>query len=350
MFFSFFSIIYKLILNFIFMNRDKYYAIIYSALVGDSLGAHYEFLTSSEATNLLNNNIRKYGGLCLLPGGPFNILSGQITDDGEMLLCLLFSLTIEKKYNQKHSATAYILWFSSSPIDYGKTINNALNTRKRSETYVDMLRNSENLNKSSLSNGALMRIAPLGLFGATISEHKLHHIIKKECALTHPNKLVIEICYLYCLLIKYLLFGKDPQNIITILLQEAKHARSKIFLRDAQSVPEPTFVITPEGTELYINTDDQRYQGYIGVAFQNAVFEILHTTSYEQALINIIKRGGDTDTNCCIAGALYGAYYGMSGIKKEWIDSITNLNYMRYNKYKIFNPKKVKSYINKLIL
>ena len=36
----------------------------------------------------------------------------------------------------------------------------------------------------------------------------------------------------------------------------------------------------------------------------------------------MIERGGDTDTNGCIAAALLGAKYGASGIPQEWIDTV----------------------------
>ena len=49
-----------------------------------------------------------------------------------------------------------------------------------------------------------------------------------------------------------------------------------------------------------------------------APYELINGTSFYQSMINIIKRGGDTDTNACIAGALLGAYYGSKNIPERW--------------------------------
>lgn len=55
---------------------------------------------------------------------------------------------------------------------------------------------------------------------------------------------------------------------------------------------------------------------------QNAFYELLHAESYEQGLEDTILRGGDTDTNGCITGALLGARFGFSNIPQYWIDCV----------------------------
>lgn len=45
-----------------------------------------------------------------------------------------------------------------------------------------------------------------------------------------------------------------------------------------------------------------RMVGYLGMALQTAYYELLNGSSFEQSLVDIMERGGDTDTNGCIAG------------------------------------------------
>ena len=40
------------------------------------------------------------------------------------------------------------------------------------------------------------------------------------------------------------------------------------------------------------------------IALQNAFFELLHAASLEEAVVRTVRRGGDTDTNAAICGAL----------------------------------------------
>jgi ADP-ribosylglycohydrolase len=51
---------------------------------------------------------------------------------------------------------------------------------------------------------------------------------------------------------------------------------------------------------------------------------LLTTESFEEALIEVINLGGDTDTAGAILGALAGAYYGIGGIPWRWLDGLQN--------------------------
>ena len=53
-------------------------------------------------------------------------------------------------------------------------------------------------------------------------------------------------------------------------------------------------------------------QGWVLVAFGNAIYQLLHAPSPEEAIVDTVMRGGDTDTNAAICGALVGAVYGLS--------------------------------------
>ena len=54
------------------------------------------------------------------------------------------------------------------------------------------------------------------------------------------------------------------------------------------------------------------HQGLVTVALQNAFFQLRHAAP-EAALVDTVRRGGDTDTNAAIAGALLGAVHGVAG-------------------------------------
>lgn len=42
------------------------------------------------------------------------------------------------------------------------------------------------------------------------------------------------------------------------------------------------------------------------IAFQNAFFRLLHSSTLECGIVESVRAGGDTDTNAAIAGALLG--------------------------------------------
>ena len=51
---------------------------------------------------------------------------------------------------------------------------------------------------------------------------------------------------------------------------------------------------------------DAGSQGFVLIALQNAFFELLHAPDLQTGVVNTVRRGGDTDTNAAIAGALLG--------------------------------------------
>lgn len=322
---------------------------LYGLAVGDALGARYEFLRSEAAIDKIEEDMVD-GFLPILGGGPFNISKGQVTDDTEMMISLLNAIAKIKHYDPVIVAKNYIKWFDSNPPDIGRTIKRALCTRKRSQNAKDMMDNAKDLNMTSLSNGLLMRIAPIGVISAINHNINLKHIVKLEGSLTHPHHINVNCAYLYCLAIKMVIEGGNKKDVFFKLLDLAKQTpRLKIILTDAIAGPEPTYMIDDSHNEIYVLTDDKKYQGYLGVALQNTFFEFLHGTSYEKSMIDIIKRGGDTDTNCAIAGGLLGAFYGIEKIDDRWLTTIKKTEVRRYERHPYLSPKMIEKNIDKIL-
>jgi hypothetical protein len=58
-----------------------------------------------------------------------------------------------------------------------------------------------------------------------------------------------------------------------------------------------------------------------GVA-SDAFYQLLHAPTAEETIIDSVMRGGDTDTNAAIAGALVGAVYGINRHPIRWVDTV----------------------------
>ncbi len=66
-------------------------------------------------------------------------------------------------------------------------------------------------------------------------------------------------------------------------------------------------------------TDYVHQQGWVLIAFQNALYQLLHAPSLEDGVIDTIMRGENTDTNAAICGALLGAVCGREAIPTQWL-------------------------------
>ena len=71
-------------------------------------------------------------------------------------------------------------------------------------------------------------------------------------------------------------------------------------------------------------SDYVHQQGWVMIAFRNALWQLLNAPSFEEGVVDTVMRGGDTDTNAAICGALLGAVYGIDAIPTQWVDSILN--------------------------
>jgi ADP-ribosyl-[dinitrogen reductase] hydrolase len=63
---------------------------------------------------------------------------------------------------------------------------------------------------------------------------------------------------------------------------------------------------------------DKSQIGWVLIALRNAVYELLHAPSLEEGVVRTVRRGGDTDTNAAIAGALLGAVHGRASVPPQW--------------------------------
>jgi hypothetical protein len=48
------------------------------------------------------------------------------------------------------------------------------------------------------------------------------------------------------------------------------------------------------------------------------------TDSFEEAVVEVVNLGGDTDTAGAILGAMAGAHYGAEAIPERWLDGLQN--------------------------
>ena len=141
-----------------------------------------------------------------------------MTDDSEMAMCIMYGLT-DKECAQIPEEVAKVLNLDGITYYFGKwqwnaydidlTTSKALlaveDRNKKIHNYtVPVFRNVKTLNHFSQSNGGLMRITPLIVWGRNLSNQELYQAIKLETHLTHLREEVIESAYLYGFALRYL--------------------------------------------------------------------------------------------------------------------------------------------------
>ncbi len=277
-------------------------------IAGDSLGSLVEFQSAASIA-------RRYpGGPRLLSdGGTWDTIAGQPTDDSELALALARSLALAGNYDENAIARAYVDWYVSGPFDIGGTITAALQSAAANRDGRGVASAVRGVaNRDSQANGAMMRISPLGIFGVGLSRADLAASARADASLTHPHGICQDSNVAYTAAIAFAIqTGASPDKICDYALETSEKAsldQSVIeCLREAKSYPPANY---------------EQNQGWVLIALQNAFYQLVHAPSLEEGVVDTVRRGGDTDTNAAIAGALLGAAWGLETVPRQWIDCI----------------------------
>ena len=261
-------------------------------LAGDALGSLVEFQSPAEIRRQYPEGVRD-----LAAGGTWNTLAGQPTDDSEMALLLARMLIERGTYEAEAALEAYQFWLHSEPFDCGQTIATALRGQ---------------LNPSSQANGALMRISPLGIFGANEPLGQVGAWAREDAGLTHPHPVCLQANALFAMaLARAIDAGCGAEELYRDIREWA-----------ADPPVDPGLRETIDAAREEPPADYLRQQGWVRIAFGNALYQLLHAPTLEAGVIDTVQRGGDTDTNAAICGALLGAVHGWEAVPDRWRETV----------------------------
>ncbi|HOY59077.1 MAG TPA: inositol monophosphatase family protein [Verrucomicrobiota bacterium] len=278
-------------------------------LAGDSLGSLVEFQSASSIRAVYPEGVRD-----LADGGCWDLIAGQPTDDSELALMLARSLVREGRFDPDEVAAAYVTWLESHPFDIGSTTRQALAGGARAAGHgvnvAEACRAAAN--PSSQANGALMRVSPLSIYGWSMRPVEVDRLARADAALTHPHLVCQDASALFAAtLAQAIREGADAQATFTFAQEHAqRHVQSA-------SVREALLAARQQPPMDFLSQ-----QGWVLIALQNAFYQLLHAPNLESGLVDTVGRGGDTDTNGCIAGALLGAVHGRQTVPARWQDRI----------------------------
>ena len=278
------------------MNRviERAQGCLLGQLAGDALGSLVEFRTPQDIRQEYPHGVRE-----LADGGVWKTIAGQPTDDSEMALLLARMLVEQGRYEPEEARKAYVFWLDSRPFDCGSTVSSGL-------------RGQHDL--KSEANGAMMRVSPLGIFGANHDLQRVGEWAKQDAALTHPHPVCQQANALFTMAIAQAIrTGIGAHDLYEQVVVWAKEIGVDDSLLEA---------IT--GAAKAPPADYVHQKGWVLIAFRNALWQLLHAPNMEEAVVDSVMHGGDTDTNAAICGALLGAVYGRDSIPAQWTECLLN--------------------------
>lgn len=265
----------------------------------DAIGARLEFRKIRFSEKVVRDAMRFQGQSTTFVG------KGQITDDSELELSLLYALLKENDktaYPQEMVAKSYLAWLHSEPFDVGNTTSLAFTGARNAD---EIYQNVQRYNQTSESNGALMRSAGLAAYYWNASPAELMQIAKQDAQMTHASSVVHEANGLYVVAVA---------GLIQCAVENVRPDADAIIKWMMATVTEPTIKqwieegLMLETLEMY---NALVMVGHVKHAFIMVVYFLnnIEKYSYETAIMETLQCGGDTDTNAKIVGSLVGAYY-----------------------------------------
>lgn len=287
-------------------RQDAALGAILGALVGDAAGAPLEFMSPPPTVADAQR------GLTMPGGGVWRVAPGQITDDGELTMCLLRALAAEPTFNRETIAQEYAAWVRSHPYDIGNTTRMALGAFQDGQWHslcetqgyaVGMSQAAAAHCMGSKSNGSLMRATPLGVWGQRLSSTALADYARQDSTLSHPNPSCWQAVAAYAIAIAHLINHQgDRAGAVTAAVAWATaNANGEVqgWLAEAQ-----------QG----VNVPYEPQIGFVRIGFTHAFRHLYQGSDYLTAVTETLAGGGDTDTNACIVGGLIGAAVGAAAI------------------------------------
>ena len=295
---------------------------IMGVVVGDALGCPVQFESREEVARHPVTGMRGYG--------TFNLPEGSWTDDSSLTIALLESIRRVGEIDLDDIMGNFMKWLYDGEFtpygesyDIGRGTMQAINRYKKNRK-AKKCGGDEEWNNG---NGSLMRIMPACLYCSVMESSGMYSdrdaidVIHSVGGLTHAHIRSNIACGLYFFMAKYILFreGSLQERIQEGLTQGFAFYES--YLADKENLYYYDRLRDLDAFKS-LPADKIKSTGYVVDALEAAVWSLITTDSFDQALLKAVNLGDDTDTVGAIAGGLAGLYYGYDSIPEDWLSAI----------------------------
>ena len=301
---------------------------IMGVVVGDALGCPVQFESRAEVAAHPVTAMRGYG--------TFHLPEGSWTDDSSLTLALLESIRRKDGIDLDDIMENFMKWlYDGEFTPYGRSYDIGQGTRQAIDRYASRrdAKKCGGADEWNNGNGSLMRIMPACLYCSEMmsrgefSDKDAIETIHAVGSLTHAHIRANIACGLYFFMVDAVLTGEGSLNDRL----QAGLARGFAFY--------DSYLADKENLHCYdrlrdlaafsaVPADRIRSTGYVVDALEAAVWSLVTTDLFDQALLKAVNLGDDTDTVGAIAGGLAGLYYGYAAIPEDWLNAIKRRDWM----------------------
>ena len=307
-------------------RAERFAGALLGVHAGDSLGAAVEFESWASIRRAHPGGLRDIVG-----GGLFHWPPGHATDDTDLTRAVLLAHLEEHADPAvdvvRRAADHMLDWATGNwpgrspgqrPRDIGGATATGLSAYAR---HRDPARSGAGAGQAG--NGSLMRCIPTALARATDADStRRRDEAMAISAVTHDDPRCTVACAAYVEAVVPLLAGASPRTALSAAIDTAEELAQRLGTgRDvAHALREAEVLSLADMAERGRIDAVGAGRGYVLYALTIAVTALLDPRPLEDALVDVVRIGEDTDTNAAIAGGLLGARDGVGAIPARWLD------------------------------
>ena len=290
--------------------------ILIGTAVGDALGVPVEFELRSVLKANPVINMREYGA--------HKQPKGTWSDDTSLMLCLAESMIEGLEINTL--AQKFIAWKNDSLwTPHGWVFDIGIGTRIAIERLENGMKPelAGGFDEMDNGNGSLMRILPLVLHIKDLNIDERYEWTKKISSITHAHVRSVMACFYYLEFAKKIIEGKDKFQVYNYLQSELTQYFEQRKINPIEINKFHRLLIEDISK---VDEDNIKSSGYVIDTLEAAIWCILTTNNYKDAVLKAVNLGHDTDTTGAVTGGLAALIYGMDTIPTEWINALARID------------------------
>jgi len=299
-------------------------SILLGMAIGDAVGVPYEFkprdvMEAHPCTDMIGNGVH-------------NQPIGTWSDDSSMAFCMVESLITG--WDLKDMGNRYVNWFRNGywtphgvVFDMGFTTQEAILKLEQGKLPPNCC---GGMDLHSNGNGSVMRMLPIVphfIKKGVVNSAYRYKMVSDLSSLTHGHQLSVMSCFILTEFARNLYLHRDSKNknhlkkVALLQMQNELASIKGIIHFDLDYFSKFELVLD---SDLDKTNDISVFSGsgFCINTVTSAIWCLLTTDNYHDAVLKAVNLGDDTDTTACVTGGLAGILYGMEGIPTDWLDKL----------------------------
>lgn len=277
-------------------REDRITGCLLGGALGDAIGSHFEGSVASEAFTL-----------------PSDL---QVTDDTQLTIATCESIIDSASITPESIANHFVRWFRERRITgVGSSTLKALTELDAGGHWALVGAAGER----AAGNGAAMRVAPLAFFlDPDIDSHR--QTIRDVCRITHRNDEAYIGALALLRTIRHAISGGElSHDVLTLLVDSLPDSRVRGRLTETR---DHSYSIT-DYAKCFATS------GYVVDSVPLAILAATQSRHVLDAIEQLVRLGGDTDTIASMFGQIVGAAYGTQAFPSKTVSQIDVVSLVR---------------------